>query len=91
MDKATRDQGMINQILNEVLHPNAELLGKKKVEEKANYIEDRVKNVTPCWWIAQIHNGAKMASNPVYGVRSMFVELDESVSGNVAFSNESKV
>lgn len=55
MDKETRDQGMINQTLNVIFvisfgHFASEgrALRNNRVEEKENYIEDRVKNLPPC-------------------------------------------
>ncbi|XP_047953734.1 uncharacterized protein LOC125199931 [Salvia hispanica] len=72
---------------------------KSKVEEKANYVEN-TNEENGCVLLAYKGDAGRKddmwyldtgASNHMCGNRSMFVELDESVSGNVSFGDESKI
>ena len=55
MDKATQDQGTINQTLNAIIvrslvimHLNVELLTTKELKRRQTTLKKEVKNVAPC-------------------------------------------
>ena len=69
------------------------------MQDQANYAKDEVQEDSTLLLACQDKDGGKEntwyldtgASNHMCGKRSMFVELNESVSGNVSFGDESKV
>ena len=70
-----------------------------KVEEKSNYVEEKIEEKATLF-LATKENGDGSenswyldtgASNHMCGKKCMFMELDESVSGNVSFGDDSKV
>lgn len=70
-----------------------------KVEEKSNYVEEKIEEKATLFLARKENDGGQEnswyldtgASNHMCGKRDMFVELDESVSGNVSFGDDSKV
>ena len=72
---------------------------KNKVDERVNYLEERrEEDYTLLLAFKDNERGEEntwylhiSASNHTCGKRSMFVELDESVSDNVSFGDESKI
>lgn len=72
---------------------------KNRVEEETNYVEEKNQTVETVLLARKSNEGSQEnmwyldtgASNHMCGKRSMFVDLDESVSGNVSFGDDSRV
>ncbi|KAE8673808.1 hypothetical protein F3Y22_tig00111772pilonHSYRG00252 [Hibiscus syriacus] len=71
----------------------------KKIEEKTNYVEEKTDGKETLLLARKETNGGQAnswyldsgASNHMCGRKDMFVELDESVSGNVSFGDDSTI
>ncbi|KAL5740183.1 hypothetical protein ACOSQ2_029363 [Xanthoceras sorbifolium] len=70
-----------------------------KVDKRSNYVEVKTEEKKTVLLACRDNNGDQEnawyldtgASNHMCGRRSMFVELDESVAGNVSFGDNSKI
>jgi len=70
-----------------------------KVEEKTNYVKEKDENFETVLLARGSNEGIHEntwyldigASNHMCGKRSMFVELDESIGGNVSFGDDSRI
>ncbi|KAK9100717.1 hypothetical protein Scep_024147 [Stephania cephalantha] len=70
-----------------------------KIEEKANYVEEKTDGKETLLLAREESDGGQAnsgiltsgASNHMCGRKDMFVELDESVSGNVSFGDDSTI
>ncbi|KAE8667942.1 hypothetical protein F3Y22_tig00112352pilonHSYRG00005 [Hibiscus syriacus] len=75
------------------------LAPNNKIEEKANYVEEKTDGKETLLLARKETDGGQVnswyldsgASNHMYGRKDMFVELDESVSGNVSFGDDSTI
>jgi hypothetical protein len=75
------------------------ILSNNKVEEKANYVEETSQKDETSLLTCKNNERSEDnqlyldsgASNHMCGIRSMFTELDETVKGNMAFGDKSKV
>ncbi|KAE8684274.1 hypothetical protein F3Y22_tig00111146pilonHSYRG00032 [Hibiscus syriacus] len=89
-ESSTRGRGRIN--------PNSKA-PNNKIEEKANYVEEKTDGKETLLLARKETDGGQAnswyldsgASNHMCGRKDMFVELDESVSGNVSFGDDSTI
>ncbi|GAU49327.1 hypothetical protein TSUD_136420 [Trifolium subterraneum] len=97
MMTTTKEEKSHQEVVGEDLQNQAH--SNRKVEEKVNYVEE-IRQEEGTLLLAHKDNEIggdnqwyldSGASNHMCGRRSMFVELDESVNGNMAFRDELKV
>ncbi|KAL5757980.1 hypothetical protein ACOSP7_020591 [Xanthoceras sorbifolium] len=102
-EKYKRKQGINEQLLKMQLKEKEESQGHEKshckVDERSNYVEIKTEEKETVLLACRDNDGDHEnawyldtgASNHMCGRRSMFVELDELVAGNVSFGDDSKI